>query len=45
MVRAFSLPFLAVYALVTLFPFYVLFVRTFVSTQDAAELYLRPPMG
>jgi ABC-type glycerol-3-phosphate transport system permease component len=40
---AIVIPFLALYALVTLFPFYVLFVRTFVGTKDAADLHLWPP--
>lgn len=35
--------FFAVYTLVTLFPFYVLFVRTFVGTKDAATLHLWLP--
>jgi ABC-type glycerol-3-phosphate transport system permease component len=34
---------LTVYALVTLFPFYVLFVRTFVGTAEATDLHLSPP--
>jgi ABC-type glycerol-3-phosphate transport system permease component len=35
--------FLIAYSAVTLFPFYVLFVRTFVGTKDAAELHLWIP--
>lgn len=42
---AIVIPFLTIYTLVTLFPFYVLFVRTFVATKDAADLYLWPPTG
>jgi len=41
---AIVIPFLAIYTLVTLFPFYVLFVRTFVGTKHAADLYLWPPV-
>lgn len=36
-------PFLVVYSLTTLFPFYVLFVRTFVGTKDATDLHLWLP--
>ena len=37
------IPFLVIYTLVTLFPFYVLFVRTFVGTKDATDLHLWIP--
>ena len=40
---AIATSFLTVYVLVTLFPFYVLCVRTFVGTPDAADLHLWPP--
>jgi raffinose/stachyose/melibiose transport system permease protein len=36
-------PLLVVYSLITLFPFYVLFVRTFVSTKEATDLHLWIP--
>lgn len=42
---AIVIPLFVVYTLVTLFPFYVLFVRTFVGTKDATTLYLWPPPG
>jgi raffinose/stachyose/melibiose transport system permease protein len=35
--------FFIVYSLVTLFPFYALFVRTFVGTKRATDLWLWPP--
>lgn len=35
--------FLITYSAVTVFPFYVLFVRTFVSTKDATDLHLWIP--
>lgn len=37
------LPLLVVYSLITFFPFYVLFVRTFVSTKEATDLHLWIP--
>lgn len=40
---AIVMPFLTIYALITFFPFYVLFVRTFVGTKDAADLHLWLP--
>ncbi len=40
---AFVVLFLAVYSLVTLFPFYMLFVRTCVGTKDATDLHLWIP--
>lgn len=36
---------MVVYALFTLFPFYILFVRTFVSTKEATSLHLWIPRG
>lgn len=41
--RAFALTVMLVYTLLTLFPFYALFVRSFVSTRDSAELHLWIP--
>jgi raffinose/stachyose/melibiose transport system permease protein len=43
--RTVAYVFMIVYALVTLFPFYVLFVRTFVSTKDSVRLHLWIPRG
>jgi ABC-type glycerol-3-phosphate transport system permease component len=43
--RTIAYGFMIVYALITLFPFYVLFIRTFVSTKDATELHLWIPKG
>ncbi len=37
--------FMLIYALLTLFPFYVLFVRTFVSTRESATLHLWIPQA
>jgi ABC-type glycerol-3-phosphate transport system permease component len=37
--------FMVGYALITLFPFYVLFVRTFVSTKEATTLHLWIPQN
>jgi ABC-type glycerol-3-phosphate transport system permease component len=39
----FSVVVMLVYSLLTLFPFYVLFVRTFVSTRESATLHLWIP--
>jgi len=41
--RGAILAFLIGYVLVTLIPFYILFVRTFVGTKDAPQLWLWPP--
>lgn len=41
--NAIVIPFFVIYTLFTLFPFYVLFVRTFVGTKDAADLHLWIP--
>lgn len=35
--------FLTIYAVVTLFPFYVLFVRTFIATKESTDLHLWIP--
>jgi ABC-type glycerol-3-phosphate transport system permease component len=35
--------FFIVYTLITLFPFYTLFIRTFVGTKNATDLWLWPP--
>jgi ABC-type glycerol-3-phosphate transport system permease component len=43
--RAVAYAFMIAYALITLFPFYVLFVRTFVSTKDSVNLHLWIPRG
>lgn len=43
--RVLAYAFMVFYALVTLFPFYILFVRTFVSTKDATALHLWIPRG
>lgn len=42
---ALAVGFMLFYSVVTLFPFYVLFVRTFVSTKDSVELHLWIPRG
>jgi len=41
--RVFATLFMLGYALITLFPFYVLFVRTFVSTKESTRLQLWIP--
>ena len=41
--KIFILTFLGLYALITLFPFYVLVIRTFISTKDSADLHLWVP--
>ena len=43
LVRAFALTVMLIYSLVTLFPFYALLVRSFVSTQDSGDLHLWIP--
>ncbi len=43
--RVATYAFMVTYALLTLFPFYVLFVRTFVSTKDSTSLHLWIPRG
>ena len=39
----FIITFFIVYTLVTLFPFYALFIRTFVATKHSTDLWLWPP--
>jgi ABC-type glycerol-3-phosphate transport system permease component len=41
--KAFAIGLMVVYSIITLFPFYVLFVRTFVSTKEATTLHLWIP--
>ena len=41
--RILVIVFFIVYTLVTLFPFYALFVRTFVGTKHSTDLWLWPP--
>ena len=43
LLRIIALAFMVMYSLVTLFPFYVLFIRTFVSTKNATDLHLWIP--
>lgn len=43
LLRVFALVVMVAYTLLTLFPFYALFVRSFVSTKDSAELHLWIP--
>jgi raffinose/stachyose/melibiose transport system permease protein len=43
--RTLAYAFMVIYAVVTLFPFYILFVRTFVSTKEATSLHLWIPQG
>ncbi|NOZ73143.1 MAG: carbohydrate ABC transporter permease [Chloroflexi bacterium] len=43
LLRIFALTVMLFYTAVTLFPFYALFVRSFVSTRDSAELHLWIP--
>lgn len=42
-VRIFAITVMVVYTVFTLFPFYVLFVRSFVATKDASDLHLWIP--
>ena len=41
--RIFATSVMVVYTIVTIFPFYALFVRSFVATKDASELHLWIP--
>jgi len=41
--RIFALVVMVVYTIVTIFPFYALFVRSFVATKDASDLHLWIP--
>jgi ABC-type glycerol-3-phosphate transport system permease component len=43
LLKAFALTVMVVYTILTLFPFYGLFVRSFVSTKDSSELHLWIP--
>ena len=43
LLRVFALVVMVVYTLLTLFPFYALFVRSFVPTKESAELHLWLP--
>ncbi|NJN82519.1 MAG: hypothetical protein HC802_09755, partial [Caldilineaceae bacterium] len=43
LLRAFALTVMLIYTVLTLFPFYALFVRSFVSTKDSADLHLWIP--
>ena len=43
LLRIFALVVMLLYTVVTLFPFYVLFIRSFVSTKDSADLHLWIP--
>ena len=43
LLRAFALVVMLIYTVLTLFPFYALFIRSFVSTKDSADLHLWIP--
>ncbi len=43
LMRAFALFVMLLYTVLTLFPFYALFIRSFVSTRDSAQLHLWIP--
>jgi raffinose/stachyose/melibiose transport system permease protein len=43
MLRVFATVVMVIYTLLTVFPFYVLFVRSFVPTKESAELHLWMP--
>ena len=43
MLRGFALVVMLIYTVITLFPFYALFIRSFVSTRDSADLHLWIP--
>jgi ABC-type glycerol-3-phosphate transport system permease component len=43
LLKGFAAAFMVIYAILTLFPFYALLVRSFVSTKDAVELHLWIP--
>jgi ABC-type glycerol-3-phosphate transport system permease component len=43
LLRVFASAVMVAYTIVTIFPFYALFVRSFVSTKDSAELHLWIP--
>lgn len=43
LLRIFALAVMTIYSIVTIFPFYALFIRSFVSTKDSADLHLWIP--
>jgi ABC-type glycerol-3-phosphate transport system permease component len=43
LLRAFALTVMLIYSILTLFPFYALLIRSFVSTKDSADLHLWIP--
>lgn len=43
LLRVFALAVMTIYSILTIFPFYALFVRSFVSTKDSADLHLWIP--
>jgi len=43
LLKGFAAVFMVIYAILTLFPFYALLVRSFVSTKDAVDLHLWIP--
>jgi ABC-type glycerol-3-phosphate transport system permease component len=43
LIRAFALVVMTLYSILTIFPFYALFIRSFVSTKDSADLHLWIP--
>jgi ABC-type glycerol-3-phosphate transport system permease component len=43
LLRAFALGVMLIYSVLTLFPFYALLIRSFVSTKDSADLHLWIP--
>jgi raffinose/stachyose/melibiose transport system permease protein len=45
LLRMFALAVMIIYSVVTIFPFYALFIRSFVSTKDSTELHLLIPQA
>lgn len=45
LLRIFALVVMTIYSILTIFPFYALFVRSFVSTKDSADLHLWIPQA
>lgn len=43
LLRIFALAVMTIYSIVTIFPFYALFIRSFVSTKDSADLHMWIP--
>jgi len=43
LIRTFAVTVMVLYTVITLFPFYVLFVRSFVTTKDSTDLHLWIP--